>query len=404
MLLEQQIREVYEYQKEYYEKLSIGTRRTLLNKVGLKDYHVKIITGIRRSGKSTLLMQLLRKVKGFNFLSFEDPRLTGFEVNDFFKLERIFKTNNNTEIYFFDEIQNIKGWERFIRTLHDKKIKVIISGSNASLLSKELGTSLTGRQITYELFPFSYTEFLNYKKNEKGIISFTEFLEMGGFPEYLSSGDQSVLTQLFNDLIYRGIVVRHGVRNAKVVRELGIYLATNISKEFSFNKLAKIFELGSVNTVLSYISYFEDAYLFFTVPRFSYSLKQQVKNQKKIYGIDSGLISKLSFSFSKDKGRLLENMVFVELKRRAKEVSYFRNKGECDFVVSKNRQIENLIQVCYELNHDNMKREINGLMEAMDELKLNSGLILTMGQDDQIVQDDKNIIVKPVWKWMLGNW
>lgn len=121
----------------------------------------------------------------------------GFEVNDFFKLERIFKTNNNTKIYFFDEIQNIKGWERFIRTLHDKKIKVNISGSKASLLSKELGTSLTGRQITYELFPFSYTEFLNYNKNEKGITSFSEFLEMGEFPEYLGSGDQSVLIQLF---------------------------------------------------------------------------------------------------------------------------------------------------------------------------------------------------------------
>lgn len=188
------------------------------------------------------------------------------------------------------------------------------------------------------------------------------------------------------------------------MRELGIYLTTHIGKEFSFNKLAKIFELGSVNTILSYISYFEDAYLFFTVPRFSYSLKQRIKNQKKIYCIDSGLMSKLSFSFSKDKGRLLENMVFVELKRRTKEVSYFRNKGECDFVVSKNRQLENLIQVCYELNQDNMKREINGLMEAMDELELNSGLILTMGQDDQIVRGNKNIIVKPVWKWMLDNW
>ena len=404
MLLEQQIREVYQYQKEYYEKLSIGTRRTLLNKVDLKDYHVKIITGIRRSGKSTLLMQLLKQVKNFNFLSFEDPRLTDFEVNDFFKLEKIFQTNNESEIYFFDEIQNITGWERFIRTLHDKKIRVVISGSNASLLSKELGTSLTGRQITYELFPFSFSEYLNFSHKDKGIKSFNEFLKSGGFPEYLSSGNQNILIQLFDDLIYRDIIVRHGIRNAKVVRELGVYLATNIGKEFSYNKLTKTFDLGSANTVLSYISHFEDAYLFFTVPRFSYSLKQQAKNQKKIYGIDSGLISKLSISFSKDKGRLLENIVFIELKRRAKNISYYRNKGECDFVVSKNRQIENLIQVCYELNQDNMKREINGLMEAIDELKLNSGLILTMNQDDQIVQGNKSIIVKPVWKWMLDNW
>ncbi len=403
MLLEQQIREVYLYQKEYYEKLSIGTRRTLLNKVDLKDYHVKIITGIRRSGKSTLLMQLLRQVKNFNFISFEDPRLTDFEVNDFFKLEKIFQTNNESEIYFFDEIQNIKGWERFIRTLHDKKIRVVISGSNASLLSKELGTSLTGRQITYELFPFSFSGYLNFSHKDKGIKSFSEFLKSGGFPEYLDSGTQNILIQLFDDLIYRDIVVRHGIRNPKVVKELGIYLATNIGKEFSFNKLAKTFELGSVNTILSYISYFEDAYLFFTVLRFSYSVKQQAINQKKIYGIDSGLISKLSISFSKDKGRLLENMVFIELKRRAKEIHFFRNKGECDFVVSKNRQVESLIQVCYELNNDNLKRELNGLVEAMDELKVNTGLILTMDQDDQIRHGNKNIMVKPVWEWMLEN-
>lgn len=403
MLLEQQIKEVFQYQKEYFEKLSIGTPRNLLNKVDLTDYHIKIVTGIRRCGKSTLLMQLLNKINYFNFLSFEDPRLSQFEVNDFFKLERIFQADNDSEVYFFDEIQNIEGWERFIRILHDKKIRVVLSGFNASLLSKELGTSLTGRQITYELFPFSYSEYLTHRNKDQGISSFEEFLEFGGFPEYLNSNNRNVLIQLFNDLIYRDIIVRHGLRNAKVVRDLGIYLATNIGKEFSFNNLAKTFELGSVNTVLSYISFFEDAYLFFTVPRFSYSLKQQAKNQKKIYGIDSGLISNLSLSFSKDKGRLLENMVFIELKRRTKDIFYFRNKGECDFVVSKNQKIENLIQVCYELNSDNLQRELNGLLEAMDELNINSGLILTMNQDDQITQNNKNIIVKPVWKWMLEN-
>ena len=324
-----------------------------------------------------------------------------FEVNDFFKLERIFQADNKSNIYFFDEIQNVEGWERFIRTLHDKKIKVVISGSNASLLSKELGTSLTGRQITYELFPFSYYEYLINRNTDQGISSFKEYLELGGFPEYLNSNNRNILLQLFNDLIYRDIIVRHGLRNAKVVKELGVYLATNIGKEFSFNKLTKIFELGSVNTLLSYISFFEDAYLFFTVSRFSYSLKQQTMNLKKIYGIDSALVSNLSLSFSKDKGRLLENMVFIELKRRDKDIYYYRNKGECDFVVSKNKQIENLIQVCYELNHDNLQRELNGLLEAMDELNLNSGLILTMNQDDQIVKENKSIIVKPVWRWML---
>ena len=403
MLLEQQIREVYHYQKEYFEKALTGTQRNLLNRVDLTDYHVKIITGIRRSGKSTLLMQLLSQVKDFNFLSFEDPRLIGFEVNDFFKLEQIFQTDNKTQIYFFDEIQNIEGWEQFIRTLHDKKIRAIISGSNASLLSRELGTSLTGRQITYELFPFSYDEFLNFKNKKQGIDSFTDYFELGGFPEYLSSEKPSMLTQLFNDLIYRDIVVRHGIRNANAVKDLGIYLASNIGKEFSYNRLTNIFELGSVNTIQSYISYFNDAYLFFTVPRFSYSLKQQTKNQKKIYGIDTGLMSNLSLSFSKDKGRILENLVFIELKRREKDIFYFRNKGECDFVVSKNKHIESIIQVCYQLNQDNLKRELSGLKEAMYELKTNSGLILTMNQEDIITETNTKIIIKPVWKWILEN-
>ena len=400
MLLEQQIHEVYQYQKAYFKKASTGIPRNLLNTVDLKDDHVKIITGIRRSGKSTLLMQIIKEIENFNFLSFEDPRLIGFEVADFFKLEKVFQSDNSTEIYFFDEIQNIKGWEQFVRTLHDKKIKVILSGSNASLLSKELGTSLTGRQLTYELFPFSYREFLKLKNEKQNIDSFQKYLEMGGFPEFLKSANTSMLTQLFNDLIYRDIVARHGLRNADTVRDLGVYLASNIGKEFSYNKLAKTFELGSVHTMKSYISYFSDAYLFFTVPRFSYSLKQQAKNQKKIYGIDTGLMTNLSLSFSKDKGRMLENLVFIELKRKQKEIYYYKNKGECDFVVTKNKEIKSIIQVCYELNADNMAREINGLQEAMDDLGSNKGLILTFNQEDAIQNAGGKIKVVPVWKWI----
>lgn len=401
-MLEKQIREVYQYQKEYFKNLSLGSSRALLADVDLKDYNIKIISGIKQSGKSTLLMQFLNQVSTFNFLSFEDPRLSNFEVSDFFKLEQIFQENYGSDVYFFDEIQNIDGWEQFIRSLHDKKIKVIISGSNASLLNTEFGTTLTDRQISYELYPFSYNEFLTSQNKTEGIDSFGEFLEMGGFPEYLKTKNRNILVRLFNDIVYRDIIVRHGLRNAKVVKELVIYLATNIGKEFSFNKLAKTFEMGSVNTALSYISYLEDAYLFFTVPRFSYSLKQQARNPKKIYGVDSGLVSNLSLSFSNDKERLLENVVFIELKRRGKNILYYRNKGECDFVVSKNKKIENIIQVCFELNHDNLQQELSGLYEAMDELNSDSGLILTMNQDDKIVQGNKTIIVTPVWKWMLN--
>ncbi|MBL7137145.1 MAG: ATP-binding protein [Bacteroidales bacterium] len=401
MLLEGQIREVFDYQAAYYKSIPTGTPRTILDSLDLTDTHVKIISGIRRCGKSTLLRQLSAKKNSDCFLSFEDPRLTQFEVNDFFKLEKIFQEREPSTIYFLDEIQHVEGWERFIRVLHDKKTRVVLSGSNASILSRELGASLTGRQITYALFPFSYAEYLAHRNQESGLDSFSGYLQLGGFPEYLTSTNENVLISLYNDLIYRDIIVRHGLRNAKVVRELGVYLATNIGKEFSYNKLAGIFELGSVNTALSYLSYFEDAYLFFAIPRFSWSGKQQARNPKKIYGIDTGLMRILSLSFSGNQGRLLENIVYIELKRRGKEIFYYRSRNECDFVSVSKRKVEMLIQVCFELNTDNLQRELAGLTEAMDELDVETGFIFTMNQDDRIVQGKKTIIVKPVWKWML---
>ncbi len=334
-------------------------------------------------------------------MSFEDPRLSTFEVNDFFKLEKIFGRIGSSELFFFDEIQNVDGWEKYIRVLHDKKQKVFVTGSNAKILSKELGTSLTGRQISLEVFPFSYLEYLAHFNLDAGVESFSDYFKLGGMPEFLNTKNKDVLLNLYNDLIYRDIVVRHSLRNPKLVRELGVYLATNIGKEFSYNNLAKAFELGSSNTASSYISFFEDAYLFFTVPRFSYSLKQQAKNPKKIYGIDTGLLAILSMSFSKDQGRLLENLVFIHFKRLGKEVFYYRQKGECDFIIATGGKVEMAVQVCYDLNADNLPREENGLLEALNELGLSEGTILTFGQKDELQREGKTIRIIPVWEWIL---
>ena len=400
MMLESQIEEVLEYQIKSNLEIQEGTPREITDKVDLTGFHVKIITGIRRCGKSTALLQIARKYPHVNYFSFEDPRLSTFEVNDFFKLEKIFGKIGKSELFFFDEIQNVDGWERYVRVLHDKKQKVVVTGSNAKILSKELGTSLTGRQIPLELFPFSYTEYLAHFNLNTGVESFSGYFKLGGMPEFLNTKNRDVLLNLFNDLIYRDIVVRHRLRNPKTVKELGVFLATNAGKEFSFNNLAKTFELGSSNTVASYISYFEDAYLFFTVPRFSYSLKQQAKNPKKIYGIDTGLVANLSMSFSRDQGRLLENLVFIHLKRLDKEIYYYRQKGECDFIVSKDNKVEMALQVCYDLNADNLRREVNGLAEALNELGLTGGVILTFDQKDELEKDGKTINVIPVWEWM----
>lgn len=400
MLLNEQIKDVFLYQKEYFKTAPTGLRRQLLDEIEHTNDQVKIITGIRRSGKSTLLLQLVQQIGKYNYLSFEDPRLSEFEVNDFFKLEKIFHEFNHSKIFFFDEIQNIKGWEQYIRTLHDKKIKVYLSGSNASLLSKELGSSLTGRQISYELLPFSYSEFLLFKHLQKGLTSFELFFKLGGFPEFLKFELPEIPIQLFNDLIYRDIITRHGLKNPDIVKGLGLYLASNIGKEYSNNKLTKTFNLGSVNTLQSYISYFQDAYLFFSINRFSYSFKKQAVNPKKIYGIDQGFMQNLSVSYSKDKGRILENIVFIELLRRKNEIHYFKEKGECDFIVSKNQSIESAIQVCFQLNEENINRETDGLMEALKNLKVEKGLILTMDQEDELTRDGKIIKIKPVWQWL----
>ena len=401
-MLESQIEEVLEYQGESINDIPEGTHREITDKVGLKDNHVKILTGIRRCGKSTVLLQIAKEYPLFNFINFEDPRLSAFEVNDFFKLEKIFGRRGGSELFFFDEIQNVDGWEKYVRVLQDKKKKVIVTGSNAKILSKELGTSLTGRHISFEVFPFSFTEYLAYFDLKAGTESFSGYLRLGGMPEFLNTKNRDVLYNLYNDLIYRDIVVRHGLRNPKIVKDLGLFLATNAGKEFSFNNLARTFELGSSNTVAAYISYFEDAYLFFTVPRFSYSLKKQAKNPKKIYGIDTGLITNLSISFSKDQGRLLENLVFIHLKRLGKEIYYYRQKGECDFIVSANNRVEMALQVCYDLNSDNLRREVNGLTEALGELGLTEGFIFTFNQKDELEKDGKKISVIPVWEWMDG--
>jgi len=399
-MLESEIQEVLEYQAEYLYEIQEGTPREVTAKVGLKDHHVRILTGIRRCGKSTVLLQIARKYPHFNYLSFEDPRLSTFGVNDFFKLEKIFGRAGSSDLFFFDEIQNVDGWESYIRVLHDKKKKVIVTGSNAKILSKEMGTSLTGRHISLEVFPFSFPEYLAHFNLDAGVETFSGYFKLGGMPEFLNTKNKDVLLNLYNDLIYRDIVVRHSLRNPKVVRELGVYLASNIGKEFSYNNLSKAFDLGSSNTVASYISYFEDAYLFFTVPRFSYSLKQQMKNAKKIYAIDTGLVALLSMSFSKDLGRLLENLVFIHLKRLGKEVFYYRQKGECDFIIASGNTVEMAVQVCYDLNADNLPRKENGLMEALNELGLSEGTILTFGQKDELQREGKTIRIIPVWEWM----
>ncbi len=401
MILRDVLKQIVKSQESEILSAERGVKREGLGGIDLDLPHAQIISGVRRCGKSTFMRQLMDLQGNPGYFNFEDPRALNFEVSDFKKLEEIFNEEYGVcTAFFFDEIQNIPRWEVAVRSILDRGKKVVAAGSNASLLSRELGTRLTGRHLRHELFPFSYPEMLTLTKRKPGIDSFDKYMGEGGFPEYLKYGRIDILQSLFEDIIARDIVVRHNIRNSETVREMALYLLTNTSKEFTYNSLRKIFGLGSTNTATSFVSYLEDSYLVFIVPKFNYSLRKQLVNPKKVYSIDVGLANANSISFSEDKGRVLENMVYLKLREKTKEIFYYKGKGECDFVVREGRKITGAVQVCYNLNEENQEREINGLLEALNEFNLGEGLILTHNQEDQLGVGKRKIMVKPAWKWM----
>ncbi|MBI5393498.1 ATP-binding protein [Candidatus Woesearchaeota archaeon] len=398
MLTKELLKDIVLSQKEEKENKESGVLREIHNKIDLDFNHIIIISGIRRSGKSTLLRQLMKKIKNAYYFNFEDYRSLNFELFDFQRLEEVFEEiYDKNSYYFFDEIQNVPEWERYIRTKFDQGKRCIISGSNALLLSKELGTKLTGRHLRYELFPFSYNEFLIYYNKKASVESFTEYFEYGGFPEFLRTKDKNVLQELLRDIIMKDVIIRYKIRESKIVEQLLLYLLTNCSKEFSYNELAKTFNIGSPTSVINYIFYFEDSYLLFTIPKFDYSLRKQLANPKKIYFIDHGLIRANTASFSSDNGRILENIVFLQLRKKYKEIYYYKGEHECDFLVREKGKLIEAIQVCYEINQENIKRELAGVKEAIQSLHIKEGKIITFNQEDTF----DNIKVMPVWKWLM---
>lgn len=398
MVLLSLIEEAYKDQQETLLTRDKGIARLMNHKPG-QTGHIDILSGIRRSGKSTYMSQIASSVQGkISFFTFEDSRVFGFDGNDFPKLLQVIDADANT--LFFDEIQNIVGWEVFIRSLHDKGKKVYITGSNASLLSRELGTRLTGRHLNFELYPFSYNEYLQFFDSSPGMDTFQQFIEKGGFPEHLKYNKIETLQQLFRDILYRDIAVRYGIRNVKALIDIALFLISNIGKEYSLQRLKNNFNLGSANSAGEYVGWFEDSYLIFSVRQFSWSAKSMAIKPRKVYTIDTGFAMANSLSYSNDKGRLLENAVFIALKRNGFTINYFKKNGECDFVVFKSNKIEHAYQVCSNLTLDNQKREIDGLVEALQFFDLPSGTILTLDQEDHFHVSDKDIKVVPAWKWM----
>jgi predicted AAA+ superfamily ATPase len=413
------IKQILIEQREAILQKEIGVERNVLAEIQEKKDlpFVHVITGIRRCGKSTLLRQVIKKLckdTDFYYVNFEDERLFNFESKDFnYILESLIGLFGPQKTIFIDEIQNVLNFENFVRRLSDSGYKFYITGSNANLLSKEIGSKLTGRHIDTYLTPFSFSEYLRfvkylfkpnsiYKTTERATIKkhFLDYFLQGGMPEFLIYNDYEILAGTYEDIVIKDIAVRYNIDNYIQLKELYQFVITNFGKRFSYNSLRKAVDLGSVSTVQNYLQYFEGSYLGKRVNKFEYSLKKQIANEKKMYIIDNAFISIISKSFTKDKGWLLENLVFNVL-NSIYDVYYYSGKNDCDFVCVKNKNIAQLVQVTYGLELVNEEREIAGLREAMIVYSLKKGLILTFDTEKEINIPEGEISVLPLWKYLL---
>jgi len=413
-------------QREEIELLSSRTKiieRSCFEKYKAytESAQVKVIMGVRRCGKSILSYQLL-KDKPFAYINFDDENLanlTAEDLNDV--LEVFYEVYGDFKYILLDEIQNIAGWELFVNRLQRQGFNAIVTGSNAHLLSRELSTHLTGRNITLKLFPFSFREFIKYHgvvvKNadllstkERGLLKkkLEEYISVGGFPEVVKdpANKKAYLQSLYSDILNKDIIIRYKIKFSKTLREIANSFMSNTASHVSFNKIKNMFNLKSVHTALNYLSFLEESFLFFLVPRFSYKAKERVIATRKIYAIDTGMIGALSVSFSRNIGKIYENMVFLELAGRMtlSEIYYWQDiyQNEVDFVVKEGRNINELIQVCYDTgNYDTKKREVSALLKSGKELKCRKLTIITDDYEALESAGGRKIKFIPLWKWLL---
>lgn len=412
---------LFAQQKDFEEEKPIIKRQIVEKALDLIKLNLPlIITGVRRCGKSYLLRiikdELKLKNKEYIYINFNDDRLANFEIEDFQKiLDFIHEQKYNEKCFFFiDEIQEVDGWEKWIDRIKENH-KIIITGSNSKLLSSEISTILTGRSLSLGLTPLSFKEFLDAKKinledwkidlKKQAVIrsAFSEYLQDGGFPKRVLTGQNIIIKELYEQILYRDIADRFGKGQTKAIKEISVNLLSNPSSLVSIRQMSSLTDIKNLGTVKSILDAFEDAFLFFFVNKFDFSVKKQIQNPRKAYSIDNGIPSSLGFRMSSDKGKLLENLVAIELKRREKEIFYYSDKNECDFIIRESNKIIEAIQVCYNLTEENKQRETKGLLDAMEKFKLKEGLILSQEQEEELVLKKKKIKIMPVWKWLLSN-
>ena len=394
-------------------KKFIGTERLSLSTIltELKIPHIKDIIGVRRCGKTVLMFQIISKLieqdipaKNILYLNFDDPELTDIEET----IKTSLHINPDISHVFLDEIQNIKQWEKIIRVYFDRKKfkQIFVSGSSASLISRDIGKTLTGRHITKIITPFSFKEYLIKQRIEKPtdisnrekVIHFLEiYLKNGGFPETIGTDQltsNSILIDLYNDILSRDIVSRFDA-DLDIVKKIGYYLITNIGVLFSYNSVARALNLH-YDTIKKYVPYFEEVFMLFVIPFFSWKIKTTIKKDMKCYSIDTGLRNAVSFKFSDDLGKLAENLVLIELKRRNKDVYFWKGKKEVDFVVREEIKLT-AINVTY--TNEISKREKEGLLDFKEKYTKVNLIIITKELEKT---DEDGIKYIPLWKWLLS--
>ncbi|MEK6827202.1 MAG: ATP-binding protein [Nanoarchaeota archaeon] len=409
-IIEMQKRELNLFLKEsYVERIEPN--------IDLTNSLIKVIIGPRRAGKSFFSINNLSKDGKFGYVNFDDEELIRVEdYNDI--ISAVNSVYENPKILFLDEIQNLPRWELFVNRLQRQGYFLVLTGSNSHLLSKELATHLTGRHIQIIVFPFSFKEYLSFENKNltasETKTKLSDYIIFGGYPEPLIKkiNYKDYLTTLLNSILFKDIVKRYKVRFSQSISDLSEQLLSNIANEYSYNSLSKISKIKSTHTIEKYLQYLEESFIFFSVKRFSYKVKEQISSIKKIYCIDNGFIHAKAFNSSQNSGKLYENLVAIELKKQELNGKinfyYWKNQQqeEVDFVIKKGIKIEQLIQVCYNLNNIETKnREIRALLKAGDELKCKNLFIINLDKEGEEEIEWFNMKAKikfiPLWKWLL---
>ena len=377
---------------------------------------IKLITGPRRVGKSTSALLMLQG-RNFAYLNFDDNQLLSGWDEDLV-MRTLDEVYPDYDFLLLDEVQNLKGWDVWVSKLYRRGKNLVITGSNAKMLSSEMATVLTGRYLLVEMLPFSLTETMEWKgisplshdgkpRTETSVIA-DDYLRNGGYPETIDmrSITRSYLSTLFDSIIWKDVAKRHNIRNITDLNNLALYLLSNFCNPLSANEIAKELSMTSVTTTRKFMDYLHEPYLFFYLPRFNNKLKLMKKAAIKVYVIDNGFVTSRAFNISANLGRLLENEVFVELLRQGFQVEtslfYYRSRNdrEVDFVTRQGPQIHQLIQVCYDMTSPKTeKREVESLIECAKELKCNNLLIITNNDEREINKNGHNIKVLPFIKF-----